>query len=91
MSNQTQTLKDLRAPRSDACHISIISSDTGPVVKKFRYVDGKIHSEPRAALYRGTARTEVANTPLELHDVISELGNNEALALGVLDQVDQDQ
>jgi hypothetical protein len=89
MSNQTQTLKDLRAPRSDACHISIISSDTGPVVKRFRYVDGKIHSEPRAALYRGTARTEVANTPLELHDVISELGDNEALALGVLDQVDQ--
>ncbi len=67
--------------------ITIISSDHGPIVKQFSYVDGEVHAEQWAQVSRGKAKTVALKGPEELLRIITSLKSNEALSLGRLQEV----
>jgi len=72
---------------SHTAFVTIFTSSKGPVNKKIYLKDGKVCKDSKAQIYEGFAETVPASTPKELHEVISQLGNNQAIALGQLSQI----
>jgi len=68
-------------------YVTIVTSSKGPVNKKIYLKDGKVHKDSKAQIYEGFAETVPASTAKKLHEVISQLGNNQAIALGQLSQI----
>jgi hypothetical protein len=73
----------------NTAHITIVTSSTGPVNKKIYLQDGKICKDPNAQIYQGFAKTVAANTSEDLREVITNLSQKEAIALGQLKQIRQ--
>jgi hypothetical protein len=71
-------------PQRDRAYISRFTSATGPVVKIFSFVGGKITQKANAAIYQGQACTLDADEPQELQKVLNNLLPNQAVGLGVL-------
>ncbi len=75
--------------RGDTSYVTIVTSSTGPVNKKNYLREGKICKDPNAQIYQGFAKTVHANTSEDLSSVIANLKQNEAIALGQLQQLGQ--
>jgi hypothetical protein len=71
-------------PQRDRAYISRFTSATGPVVKIFSFVGGKVTQKANAAIYQGQACTLDADEPQELQKVLNNLLPNQAVGLGVL-------
>ena len=69
-----------------AC-VTIVTSSTGPVNKKIYLRGSKICKDPNAQIYQGFAKTVPAATSADLSSVIANLKQNEAIALGQLEQL----
>ena len=69
----------------DTAYVTIVTSSTGPVNKKIYLKDGKIFKDPNAQIYRGYAKTVLANTASNLGKLIKNLRQEQALALGRLE------
>lgn len=67
-------------------HITIVSSDSGPVAKIFYWEDSELKSQAKASIFSGSAETVAAITPKDLLKIIENLKPNQALALGRLSQ-----
>ena len=67
--------------------VTIVTSSKGPVNKKIYLKDGKVCKDSKAQIYEGFAETVPASTAKELQAVISQLGINQAIALGQLSQI----
>lgn len=78
--------KDVLALGPCSAVITIISSNSGPVVKIFYWEDGELKNQAKASIFSGTAKTVSAATPSDLLGIIDELRPNEALSLGRLSQ-----
>src|SRR6478672_4256175 len=65
--------------------IVIFTKTKGPLTKHIKLsADGKPKSTPAGALAQGSARRVALDGLAQLADVITELGSNQALALGAL-------
>ena len=72
---------------NDTAYVTIVTSSTGPVNKKIYLRGSKICKDPNAQIYQGFAKTVPAATSEKLSSVISNLKQNEAIALGQLKQL----
>ena len=70
----------------DTAYVTIVTSSTGAVNKKIYLRDSKICKDPNAQIYQGLAKTVPAATSADLSSVIANLKQNEAIALGQLEQ-----
>ena len=67
--------------------VTVLSSSHGPIVKRFRLVDGAVEIKPAAQIHRGHAQTVAVDGPGSLLRLIDSLAPNQALSLGRLEQV----
>jgi len=72
---------------NDTAYVTIVTSSTGAVNKKIYVRDSKICKDPNAQIYQGFAKTVPAATSADLSSVIANLKQNEAIALGQLEQL----
>ena len=71
---------------NDTAYVTVVTSSTGAVNKKIYLRDSKICKDPNAQIYQGFAKTVPAATSADLSSVIANLKQNEAIALGQLEQ-----
>ena len=72
---------------NDTAYVTIVTSSTGAVNKKIYVRDSKICKDSNAQIYQGFAKTVPAATSADLSSVIANLKQNEAIALGQLEQL----
>jgi len=72
---------------NDTAYVTVVTSSTGAVNKKIYLRDSKICKDPNAQIYQGFAKTVPAATSADLSSVIANLKQNEAIALGQLEQL----
>lgn len=72
---------------SDMPLVTVLSSSHGPIVKRFRLIDGAVEIKPAAQIHRGYAQTVAVAGPESLLSLINSLAPNQALSLGRLAQV----
>lgn len=70
----------------DTAYVTVVTSSTGAVNKKIYLRDSKICKNPNAQIYQGFAKTVPAETSADLSSAIANLKQNEAIALGQLEQ-----
>ena len=91
MAEQTDSFPDAKGlvnfatPQQDRAYISRFTSATGPVVKTFSLVNGKVIKKSNAAIYKGQTCTLDADEPQELQKILDNLLPNQAVGLGVLE------
>ena len=76
-------------PQPNIAHVSIFSSASGPVVKRFSMVGDQVEATASARIHTGKARSVRADGPEELKELLDGLGANEAVGLGILETVNQ--
>lgn len=76
-------------PQSNVAYLSVFSSASGPVVKRFSLVSGQVKATASARIHTGKARSVRADDPEELKELLDGLGTNEAVGLGILETVNQ--
>jgi hypothetical protein len=72
---------------NDTTYVTVVTSSTGVVNKKIYLRGSKICKDPNAQIYQGFAKTVPAATSADLSSVIANLKQNEAIALGQLEQL----
>ena len=90
MAKDTDSFPDAKGrvnfatPQRDRAYISMFTSATGPVVKTFSFVGGKVIQKSNATIYQGQACTLDADEPKDLQKILNNLLPNQAVGLGVL-------
>jgi len=86
---QDEDVDFAHSPQPDNAYITIFTSGSGPVVKRFFMVGDQVEATASARIYTGRARSVRADNPEELKDLLDGLGTNEAVGLGILETVNQ--
>ena len=77
------------SPQPDTSYITIFTSASGSVVKRFVMVGDQVEAMASARIYTGCTRSVRADDPEELKELLDGLGPNEAVGLGILETVNQ--
>jgi hypothetical protein len=78
-----------QSPQPDTAYITIFTSGSGPVVKRFSMVGDEVEATASARIHTGSVRSVRANDPEELTELLDGLGANQAVGLGILATVNQ--
>ena len=89
MLSVKHTLGLSTAPHPGTAYISIFTSASGAVVKRFFMIGDQVEATASARIYTGQTRSVRADDPEELKELLDGLGINEAVGLGVLETVNQ--
>jgi len=82
-------LASAQPPHPGTAYISIFTSASGAVVKRFFMIGDQVEATASARIYTGQTRSVRADDPEELKELLDGLGINEAVGLGVLETVNQ--
>lgn len=77
------------SPQPNIAYLSIFTSASGPVVKRFSMVGDQVEATASARIHTGQARSVRADNPEKLKELLDGLGTNEAVGLGILETVNQ--
>jgi hypothetical protein len=86
---QDEVVDYAHSPQPDTAYITIFTSGSGPVVKRFFMVGDQVEATASARIYTGRTRSVRADNPEELKELLDGLGTNEAVGLGILETVNQ--
>ena len=76
-------------PQPNVAYLSVFTSASGPVVKRFFMVGDQVEATASARIYTGRTRSVRADDPEELKALLDGLSTNEAVGLGILATVNQ--